>query len=367
MTIGILGGGQLGQMLVLAGAAFGLRFRVFDPSPEAVAGHVAPLRSGDISDISQLRDWAKGADALTYEWENVPLETVRALEAIAPVFPPTRALEVAQDRLIEKNFLRACGVPIPDFWPVSSREELESATNASGFPCLLKTRRGGYDGKGQMVIRSPAEVEEAWNELGAHPLILEAFVSFTREVSILSVRGQNGEIRFWPLVENHHAEGILRLSLAPAPDSHALQGQAEMMARAVLEELEYVGVLALELFQIGDSLVANEIAPRVHNSGHWTIEGARTSQFENHIRAVAGLPLGDTAMRVKRAAMVNLVGQVPPLEDVLSISGAHPHLYGKEIRPNRKVGHITLTANDDEELANRVAQVQAFLATDEHR
>lgn len=348
-------------MLVLAGAPLGLRFRVFDPAPEAVAGHIAPLRSGDISDVSQLREWAQGVDALTYEWENVPLETVRALEAVAPVFPPTRALETAQDRLVEKNFLRSVGVPTPDFWPVSSREELESAAHASGFPCVLKTTRGGYDGKGQMVLHSPADVAEAWKELGAYPLILEAFVPFMREVSILSVRGRDGEIRFWPLVENHHSKGMLRLSIAPATNSHELQPQAETMARAILEKLEYVGVLALELFQIGDSLVANEIAPRVHNSGHWTIEGARTSQFENHIRAVAGLPLGDTSMRTNRAAMVNLIGELPPLEAILSIKGAHPHFYGKEIKPNRKVGHITIASNDDAELSNRITQVQKLL------
>lgn len=361
MTIGILGGGQLGQMLVLAGAPLGLRFRVFDPAPEAVAGHVAPLRCGDISDTSQLRDWAQGVDALTYEWENVPLETVRALEQIAPVSPPKRALETAQDRLIEKNFLRSVGVATPNFWPVSSREELERAANASGFPCVLKTRCGGYDGKGQIVLHSPAEIAQAWNELGAYPLILESFVPFMREVSILSVRAQNGEIRFWPLVENHHSKGILRLSIAPATNSDELQPRAETMARAIMEKLEYVGVLALELFQVGDALVANEIAPRVHNSGHWTIEGANCSQFENHLRAVAGLPLGDTAMQTKRAAMVNLVGELPPLEDVLSLNGAHPHYYGKENRPNRKVGHITITSDDDEELANRVAQVQKLL------
>jgi len=361
MTIGILGGGQLGQMLVLAGAPLGLRFRVFDPSPEAVAGHIAPLRCGDISDTSQLREWAQGTDALTYEWENVPLETVRALEQIAPVFPPTRALEIAQDRLVEKNSLRACGVPTPDFWPVSSRDELERASDASGFPCVLKTRRGGYDGKGQIVLHSPAEIAQAWNELGAFPLILEAFVPFMREVSILSVRAQSGDTRFWPLVENHHSGGILRLSIAPATNSDELQPRAETMARAIMEKLEYVGVLALELFQIGDALVANEIAPRVHNSGHWTIEGANCSQFENHLRAVAGLPLGDTAMRTNRAAMVNLVGELPPLEDVLLVDGAHPHFYGKENRPNRKVGHITITSDDDEELANRVAQVQKLL------
>jgi len=367
MTIGILGGGQLGRMLVLAGAPLGLRFRVFDPSSEAVAGHLAPLRSGDISDTVALREWAQGLDALTYEWENVPLATVEALAEEIAVFPPALALETAQDRLTEKSFLRSVGVPTPDFWPVSSREQLDAATKDAGFPCVLKTRRGGYDGKGQMVLRSPAGVAEAWRELGDFPLILEAFVPFAREVSILSVRGRNGDTRFWPLVENHHSGGILRLSLAPAPDSTALQSQAETLARAVLENLDYVGVLALELFQIGEKLVANEIAPRVHNSGHWTIEGSHTSQFENHIRAVAGLPLGETAMRTKRAAMVNLVGELPPLREILRVEGAHPHFYGKTVLPNRKVGHISVVAADDAELEARIKRVRNLLTADERR
>ena len=353
-------------MLALAGLPLGLRFRFFDPAREAVAGHLAPLTSGDITDESALKTWALGVDAVTYEWENVPLASVRFLEQIVPVFPPVRALEVAGDRLTEKNFLLAQGIPTPDFWPINSREELESATQNAGFPCVLKTRRGGYDGKGQWVLRSSAEVGQAWADLGKVPLILEAFVPFERELSILSVRGQDGAIRFWPLVENYHAGGILRLSLAPAPDiSPALQSAAQDYARAALEELNYVGVLALELFQVGEKLVANEMAPRVHNSGHWTTEGAQTSQFENHIRAVAGLPLGQTAMRSQVAAMVNLVGELPELGAVLQVEGAHPHYYGKEVRPGRKVGHVTLVADEDAQLRACVEGVRTLLTADE--
>ena len=362
MLIGILGGGQLGRMLALSGYPLGLRFKSFDPSPEAVAGHLTPLSSGNIEDESALGKWARDVDVVTYEWENVPLESARFLEQFAPVFPPPRALEVAQDRLVEKQFLRNCDVPLPQFWKVDSREELESATRESGFPCVLKTRRGGYDGKGQVVLNDLLDLSSAWDELGSLPLILEAFVPFERELSLIASRAQNGEIRFYPLVENHHRGGILRLSIAPAPNrTEPLQQQAETMMRRLLDELSYVGTLALELFQVGDQLLANEIAPRVHNSGHWTTEGSYTSQFENHIRAVAGLPLGSTQMKSQCAAMVNLVGELPELRDVLGIEGAHPHFYGKEVKPNRKVGHITVVADDEAELKRRVEAVRGLL------
>ena len=361
MTIGILGGGQLGRMLALSGYPLGLQFKTFDPSTEAVAGHLTPLTSGDIEDEIALENWARDVDVVTFEWENVPVASAHFLEKRVPVFPLPRALEVAQDRLIEKTFLRELGVDTPDFWLVDSREDLEHATRQSGFPCVLKTRRFGYDGKGQLVLYALSDVATGWEELGRAPLILEAFVPFQRELSILAVRAQNGEIRFWPLVENHHRGGILRLSLAPAPQSSQLQAQAELFARRILEELDYVGVLALELFQIGDELLANEIAPRVHNSGHWTIEGSQTSQFENHIRAVAGLPLGSTEMNSRRAAMVNLIGELPELSEVLQIKGAHPHFYGKDVLPNRKVGHVTVVADDEAELNARVDEVLALL------
>lgn len=362
MTIGILGGGQLGRMLALAGYPLGLRFKVLDPASDAVAGQVAPILNEDINDVPALAWFAKGLDAVTYEWENVPVASARFIEERVPVFPSSRALDIAGDRGNEKSFFRECGVPTPDFWPLDSREELERAVKESGFPCVLKTRRFGYDGKGQFVLRSPSDVPKAWAELGGAALLLEAFVPFEREVSILSVRAQSGDTRFYPLVENHHRGGILRLSLAPAPGSAGLQAQAEGLARALLERLDYVGVMALELFQIGDALLANEIAPRVHNSGHWTIEGSATSQFENHIRAVAGLPLGSTGMRTHCAAMVNLIGELPPLERVLEIEGAHAHYYGKEIKPGRKVGHVTVVADDEAELKRRVERVQHLLS-----
>lgn len=368
MTIGILGGGQLGRMLALAGFPLGLRFKVLDPANDAVAGQVAPILNEDINDVPALGWFAKGLDAVTYEWENVPVASARFIEERVPVFPSPRALEIAGDRWNEKSFFRDCGVPTPNFWPLSTREELESAVRESGFPCVLKTRRFGYDGKGQCVLRSPADVPRAWAELGGAALLLEAFVAFEREVSILSVRAKTGEVRFYPLIQNHHRGGILRLSLAPAPNtSDQLQRDAQSYALRLMEQLDYVGVMALELFQIGEELLANEIAPRVHNSGHWTIEGSETSQFENHIRAIAGLPLGSTLMRVPCAAMINLIGELPPLERVLSIEGAHAHYYGKEIKPDRKVGHVTVVASDEAELLRRVDQVQLLLTTDEHR
>ncbi|RYX86754.1 5-(carboxyamino)imidazole ribonucleotide synthase [bacterium] len=362
MTIGILGGGQLGRMLALSGYPLGLTFKAFDPSSEAVAGHVAPLLIEDPNDVDALGWFSKGLDAVTYEWENVPVASARFLEQRVPVFPPPLALEVAGDRVGEKSFFRELEVPCPGFWPVDKRQELEAATNESGFPCVLKTRRFGYDGKGQFVLREQSDVAKAWEEIGGVPLILEAFVSFDRELSILATRSREGDMRFYPLVENHHRGGILRLSIAPAPRlTPELQRAAENFARKIMEKLGYVGTMALELFQVGEELMANEIAPRVHNSGHWTIEGSETSQFENHIRAVAGLPLGSTAMATPCAAMVNLVGELPELADVLVIEGAHAHYYGKDVKPNRKVGHVTVTASDESELKARVDAVLKLL------
>jgi 5-(carboxyamino)imidazole ribonucleotide synthase len=359
MTIGILGGGQLGRMLVLAGSPLGLGFKILDPSSDAVAGHLAPLLSEDINDVPALLWFSKNLDVVTYEWENVPAQSAKYLAERVPVFPPPRALEVSSDRLKEKSFFRENGVPTPDFAPVGTRAELDMAVKEIGLPAVLKTRKFGYDGKGQYVLKTQRDVEKAWEKLGGVPLILESFVPFEREVSILAVRGRDGQKRFYPLVENHHEGGILRLSMAPAPNWNAqLQGDAEKFASKLLDKLDYVGVMALELFQIGERLLANEIAPRVHNSGHWTIEGSDCSQFENHLRAIAGLPLGSTAMKTPHAAMVNLIGVLPPLCDVLKIEGAHAHYYGKEVKPGRKVGHITLTADSAEKLKVGVVAAQ---------
>lgn len=378
-TVGILGAGQLGRMLALAGYPLGLRFRFFDPDPHAPAGHLAPCRTASYDDPEALTQFADAVEVITYEFENVPVTVARTLAAHCPVYPPPQALEVSQDRLTEKTFLRSLGVPTPDFVALSPSPAPASppsipaggrpshtATPPVDFskllPGVLKTRRMGYDGKGQQVVQTDEALTHACETLGAHPLILEAFVPFTRELSLLSVRGRNGEIRFYPLVENQHREGILRLSLAPAPDlTEALQAEAEGYARAVLEALDYVGVLAIEFFQVEGRLLANEMAPRVHNSGHWTIEGAETSQFENHLRAILGLPLGSTAL-VGCSAMINLIGTTPDPASILAIPGAHLHLYGKSPRPGRKLGHITLRAPDATALAEARKAIKSILA-----
>jgi 5-(carboxyamino)imidazole ribonucleotide synthase len=320
-------------MLVLAGAPLGLGFKVLDPSSEAVAGQLAPLLCEDINDVPALLWFSKNLDVVTYEWENVPVGSAKYLAERVPVFPPPRALEVSSDRLKEKSFFRENGVPTPNFAAIETREEFLVALKEIGLPAVLKTRKFGYDGKGQFVLKTTRDADRAWEKLGGVPLILESFVPFEREVSILAVRARDGQKKFYPLVENHHRDGILRLSLAPAPDWNAqLQNDAEKFASKILDKLDYVGVMALELFQIGERLLANEIAPRVHNSGHWTIEGSVCSQFENHLRAVAGLPLGSTEMKAPFAAMVNLIGHLPPLCEVLKIEGAHAHYYGKEVK-----------------------------------
>ena len=346
MNVGIIGAGQLGRMLALAGYPLGHAFRFLDPAADACAGQVAPLITRPYDDPEGLSDLASWADVVTYEFENVPATATDRLAGRVPLFPPPRALEIAQDRLATKTFFRRLGIPTADFAPVASLTDLRDAVASLGTPCILKTRRLGYDGKGQAVISVPDDLSSAWETLGAGDHILEAFVPFDRELSVIAVRGRDGTIALYDLVENHHRSGILRLSLAPAPSTTpALRAAAEAYARAVLTDLDYVGVLAIELFERDGELLANEMAPRVHNSGHWTIEGAETSQFENHVRAVTGLPLGSTAL-IGPSAMINIIGDLPPSEPLLAVPGAHLHLYGKAPRPGRKLGHVTVRAGD---------------------
>lgn len=355
--VGVLGGGQLGRMLALAGYPLGLRFRVLEPAADAPAGHLAEHMAGSYDDPATLDRFAAGLDVVTYEFENVPVVAAAHLAQRVPVYPPPTALSTAQDRLEEKRLFRQLGIYTPAFSPVDSRRELDDAVRELGLPGMLKTRRLGYDGKGQALLRTPADIKTAWQALGSQPLIYEEYVPFERELSILAVRGRDGATACYPLVENHHRDGILRLSLAPAPDCPpALQALAEEYAGRVLDWLDYVGVLAIELFQVGDTLLANEMAPRVHNSGHWTIEGAVTSQFENHLRAVCGLPLGDTASR-GHAAMINLIGALPDRATVLAIPGAHLHDYGKAPRAGRKLGHITLVEADHAALQAKIERI----------
>jgi 5-(carboxyamino)imidazole ribonucleotide synthase len=355
LRVGIVGGGQLGMMLVEAGAPLGLECVTLDPAADSPASRVGPAIVGAYDDPAALERLADGADVVTYEFENVPVAGVRALDV--PVLPPTAALQAAQDRLSEKTLFDEVGLPVPAFASVDDLPELHRAIATVGLPAVLKTRRFGYDGKGQAILRHEELAEDAWRAVGEVPSILESFVAFDRELSVLAVRDRGGDIRCWPLVENHHREGILRLSIAPAPGfTPSLQEAAEAHAVALLERLGYVGVLAIELFQVGDSLLGNEMAPRVHNSGHWTIEGSATSQFENHLRAICGMPLGDVGMR-SPAAMVNLIGEEPSPGPILEVPGAHLHRYGKQPRPGRKLGHITVTADDEGLLRERVANI----------
>lgn len=361
MIVGILGGGQLGRMLAMAGYPLGLRFRTLDPSAAAPAGHLTEHFIDDYTDTDALSRFVPGLDIVTYEFENVPVDSARFINRRVPVYPPPEALETSQDRLVEKSFFQDLGIPTPPFVRVDSWEELENAIEAIGLPALLKTRRFGYDGKGQYVLNKDEDAVLAWQTLGGVPLIFENKIDFEREVSILAVRSTSGETAIYPLVENHHEKGMLRLSLAPAPNlSSELQRQAEDYARRVLDALNYVGVLAIEFFQKEGKLYANEMAPRVHNSGHWTIEGAETSQFENHLRAILGMPLGSSATR-GYSAMVNLIGTIPDRRAVLAIADAHLHLYGKSLRPNRKVGHITLTCASGEALHKQLNRLMNLI------
>jgi len=366
MTIGILGGGQLGYMLALAGYPLGLHFRFLDPSPEAPVGRIANRVTADFNDEQALAKFSHGLEVVTYEFENVPVAAAKFLAERVPVYPSADALEEAQERLREKRLFRRLEIPTTEFAEIAKREGLDAAVKQVGLPAMLKTCRMGYDGKGQWLLRTDDDVEKARAEMPDVPLILEKFVPFSRELSILGVRGRGGEIAFYPLIENHHRGGILRLSLAPAPNlTPNLQQDAENAARKLLKALGYVGVLCIEFFEVGGRLLANEMAPRVHNSGHWTIEGAVTSQFENHLRAILGMPLGSTAA-VGVSAMINLIGEVPNSAEVLGVSNAHLHLYGKEPRAGRKLGHVTVRADQGEKLQQRLGALPGFFRRPEY-
>ncbi|MET4570942.1 5-(carboxyamino)imidazole ribonucleotide synthase [Rhodanobacter soli] len=363
-VLGVLGGGQLARMLALAAAPLGVKTLAVDSSADACAGQVAPLVVADWTDYAALEAFAARVDVVTFDFENVPAETAHWLAERVAVFPAPQALAVAQDRLAEKTLFRECGLPTPDFMTVDTREQLDQALTAVGTPAILKTRRLGYDGKGQFRLHKPADADAAWAALGAqaskHGLILEAFVPFERELSVLAVRSRDGDFRTWPLTRNWHVDGVLSMSLAPAPDIELLQPRATELARTLAERLGYVGVFALELFVRDGELLGNEMAPRVHNSGHWTIEGAHTSQFENHVRAVLGLPLGDTGAR-GMSAMFNWIGELPDTSAVLQAVDAHWHDYGKQARPGRKVGHATVCAPDAGQLAARLGGIASAL------
>jgi 5-(carboxyamino)imidazole ribonucleotide synthase len=354
MRIGIFGAGQLGRMLALAGHPLGLEFVFFDPATDACAAAVGRHIRADYIDTVALRDFARQIDVATTEFENVPADALRAISDIVPVYPPADAIATTQDRLLEKQLFQRLGIATPDFAAIDSQQALHDF--ATRGPCIVKTRRFGYDGKGQARVKMLADVDSAWSALGGANLIGEGWVQFDREVSIIAVRGHNGEIVFYPIAENQHRDGILAVSYSRPGD--AIQAKAEDYARRILETLNYVGAMGIEFFQRGNDLLANEIAPRVHNTGHWTIEGAVTSQFENHLRAILGLPLGSTAAR-GYSVMINCIGQLPDTDAVLKIPGAHLHLYGKAPKPGRKVAHITYCSDNPADIETAIPRLTA--------
>lgn len=363
MKVGILGGGQLARMLAEAGHPMGLAFRVVDPTPGVSASQVTEQVVAAYDSVA-ARDALAECDVVTCDFENVPAEALAALEARVPVRPGAAALAAAQDRLTEKNRFQSLGMATPEFAAIDRRPALLEAIDRIGLPAVLKTRRLGYDGKGQAVLRSREDLEPAWQALGGQPLILEQWIPFDHECSITVVRDVHGHKRCYPLSRTVHADGILRLAVAPCPAVGRFQAEAERMAGALADDLDYVGCLTLELFAAGDRLLANEFAPRVHNSAHWTIEGARCSQFENHLRAVCGWPLGDPAMRSERSVLFNFIGEMPDPATWLAIDGMAWHDYGKQARAGRKVGHATLVVPDRAAL-DRAREVLAGLVPGE--
>lgn len=358
MRIGVLGAGQLGRMLALAGYPLANDFVFYDMSgnPSAGLGEVIIDRNNEF-----LKDFLSRVDRVTYEFEHLPVEVAQIIAREKPVYPSPRALQVCQNREAEKTLFGSLGIPTPEWRIAENAEQLRKAASELGCPVVAKSNTEGYDGKGQAVLRSPEDAAEAWQSINHDKLIVEKFVDFQREVSIIAVRGEDGELAFYPMAENVHHDGILRYSIAPAPGLRPeVRDDAERYIRMLLNELDYVGVLALELFETADGLVANEMAPRVHNSGHWTMEGAVTSQFENHIRAVTGMPLGDTSARGV-SCMVNIIGSHGEIRDILRLPYTHLHLYNKLERSGRKLGHINVLADSYEELVWRVKNCACFL------
>ncbi len=327
-------------MLALAGYPLGLKCEFLDRSADAPAAQVAPILTGELEDPVKLAALASRSDVLTFDWENISGSALAPLEKTTLVRPPRAALEVSQDRLAEKALFSRLRIPVAEHAAVDSKDELLSAAGSLGLPGILKTRRLGYDGKGQFLVRDAAHIDAAWAAIGARGLIYEKFQSFSREVSLVGVRSASGQSVFYPLSANTHGGGILRVGIAPFGNAK-LERMARNYTKRVMNALDYVGVLCVEFFVVKGRLVANEMAPRVHNSGHWTIEGCVTSQFENHMRAICGLPLGSTRA-LGHTAMINFLGEMPDRERLLAIEGLAFHDYGKDPRPGRKLGHCTI-------------------------
>ncbi|MEE9451535.1 MAG: 5-(carboxyamino)imidazole ribonucleotide synthase [Gammaproteobacteria bacterium] len=362
MKVGILGGGQLARMLALAAQPLGIETLCLSATTDTSAKPVSPEIIRDDNSPTQLQDFTDQVDVITYENENIPLEIATKIAAHKNIYPGATALKVAQDRLLEKKCFTQLEINTPQYSAIESQQDLNDAVAEIGLPAVLKSRRFGYDGKGQFIIRTPSDIDQAWQTLGNQALILEQFIPFQTEVSIIATCDQQQQIKYYPLIENNHQHGILRLSRAPY-ENLQLQQQAQLYCQRLCTHLNYVGTLAIEFFLIDGQLLANEIAPRVHNSGHWTIEGADTSQFENHLRAICDLPLGSTASR-GNSAMFNCLGELPPINDILAIPGAHFHDYHKQARPQRKLGHITLNTDDNTLFNSSFEQLCPLLGID---
>ncbi|SFV87423.1 Phosphoribosylaminoimidazole carboxylase ATPase subunit [hydrothermal vent metagenome] len=358
MKIGVLGAGQLGRMLAIAGYPLNHQFGFSGSSndePSALLGH---MFIGDDS-VDSLVNFA---DVITYESENTDVEIVKAISKTTPVYPSEKSLFITQHRGREKALFNQLNIPCAPYQMVSSEQDLKDAVSMIGLPAILKTATEGYDGKGQFLMRDKSQIAEAWTSMNGVDAILEGFVTFKRELSLIAVRDINNNHKYYPLVENTHHDGILRLTIAPAQTIDAeVQKTAEYYMQTLLDEMNHIGVLTIELFETDNGLVVNEMAPRVHNSGHWSIEGANTSQFENHIRAITNQPLGDTTPTHLFSAMVNIIGEIGDIDTVLKLPNAHLHLYDKTERTDRKLGHINITANSEQELNNTIERLQEFL------
>lgn len=354
MRVGILGGGQLAQMLILAGIPLDIDFVCLDPQKSCPAHRVAKIIQADFDNLTAIEQLATSVDLITFESENIPANILQNLSV--PIYPSIKALEIAQDRLIEKQFFEQLGIPVAKFIPVNGAKDIHLAGETLGFPFLLKTRTQGYDGKGQQLIHSPSQTVN-FEQLSTNQLIAEKLITFNSEVSMIAARNQNRQIQFYPLTENFHQQGILRQSTAPFLNEK-LTNLAKQYMQLVLETLDYIGILTIEFFVTDNHLIVNEMAPRVHNSGHWSIEGAKTSQFENHLRAILNLPLGETTA-IGYSAMVNFIGECPSLATLAKIPALHAHFYGKTPRPGRKLGHATLCADSKETLTKDLAQLRS--------
>ncbi len=361
MKIGVLGAGQLGRMMAISGYPLNHQFGFSGNSndePSALLGHMFALEDN----ADNIESLVTFADVITYESENTDVEIVKEINKNIPVYPGEKSLFTTQHRGREKALFDQLNIPCAPYQMVSSEQELTNAVNKIGLPAILKTATEGYDGKGQFLMRDANQISKAWASMNGVESILEGFVNFKRELSLIAVRGIDDDHKYYPLVENTHHEGILRLTTAPAQNiKPEVQKVAEHYMQTLLDEMDHVGVLTIELFETDNGLVVNEMAPRVHNSGHWSIEGANTSQFENHVRAISGMPLGDTSPTHAFSAMVNIIGESGPTDIVLNMANAHLHLYDKSERENRKLGHINIIANSQEELDNSIKQLKDFL------